>query len=141
MLYVRDPKLKPAHQFKANDAGWVSFTVQSIEVIDDIYPLKKFLALLKHKPIHVPDEPFDSLGLSVAEFSTVNTKYGSIEYGADGRLYYEVLDCHDYKDGEFIPLDSERREDVISYVKLTDENAESLAKQIDQSLDRIGLNA
>ena len=128
MLYVRDPTLKPAHQFKANDAGWMSFTVQSIEVIDDIYPLKKFLKLLKHKPIHVPDEPFDSFGLSVVGFSIVNSKYSSIEYGADGCLYYEVLDCNDYKDGEFIPLDSKRREDVISYVKLTDENAESLAK-------------
>jgi len=112
-------------------------SVTKYVIEDSIASVKKFLKLIKFKPKYKVKEPYDCYGLSICQFKNHKKHSAHIEFGIDGRLYYEIIDETNYKDGELIPLDSELRKDVIAYEKITNDNMQQLADKINESLTRL----
>ena len=112
-------------------------TVVSSVVEEARVQVKEFLKLLDFKPLHDVSEPYDNLGLTVCVFEKHNGLEPNIEFGMDGKLYYEVLDMNDYEEGSIIPIDSSCRNDVVNYVRMTADNIKSIADKINASLHKV----
>jgi len=105
------------------------------------FKLAEFVKLIKH-PLAADGsadvkEPIDSYDFSVVNFETYDkTISAHLEYSLAGKLYFEILDQKDFREGEFIRLDDSRRQDVICNIELTEANVYALASKIDKSLSR-----
>lgn len=83
--------------------------------------------------------PEESLGLSVISFENDERQCASLEYDYSGRLYFEVLDLSAYKNGDdyFMPLDSPKRNVVVNYVKVTNDNIDVVTRKINDELSKL----
>jgi len=98
-----------------------------------------FVRLLDYKPKWVPEPNIDDI--SNIEFRWCKKRCPYIEFGTEVRkdkggqyFYYEILDYGGYVEGDFIPLTSDRRHDIILCWPKTDEDFKKLAKKINASL-------
>lgn len=112
-----------------------SMLATSADVVPARFSFKEFMKLIHYKPKYRVKEPQDSLGLSIAQFEGLNEQEGSIEFSADGFIYYEAINLQGYDEGEI--MGDSIKYDVISNTFLTKENAESIAAKINRSLDKI----
>lgn len=120
------------------DKKWTSMiTVIHCLIDDSLYSVTEFMKLIKFKPLFPVKEPYDALGVTICQFKEHNMHYPNIEFGLDGNLYYEIVDEREYKEGDIIPLNSDKRIDVINYAKLNRDTAQSLADKINASLTRL----
>lgn len=103
--------------------------------------VNEFVSLLDYKPVWISKPCDHDDGIQNVEFRRIKNFTASIEFGREFNkdkngfyFYYEIIDWNDYKEGEVIPLDSNRRHDVIfHWVKDNDEYM-ILAKKINASL-------
>lgn len=104
--------------------------------------IEKFAKLVGYKPKHIskgiPGDPFP---VRVIFFRSWKGFSASIELGTklDEKkggcyFYFEVLDLNGYEDGDFIPLSSSRRHDVILAWPKDDEDYIKLAKKVKVAL-------
>lgn len=99
---------------------------------------EQFLAYIKYKPMHVGNDLGDGVRFisfrSRKGFST-NLEFGTECTSKGQYLYWEIVDWNDYKQGDIISVDSDRRHDVLNTM-LTDNNADYIAAFINNSLER-----
>ena len=99
--------------------------------------LDDFLKLIKYKPVWVSKPSDIDDGIQNIEFRRINNHTASIEFGREFRedkngyyFYFEIIDWNDYEDGDFIPLNSNRRKNVIFRWLKSDDEYKEVAKQI-----------
>lgn len=103
---------------------------------DDILTQKAFLDLLKHKPVHITNRLDDA---SFAAFRKRGSFSPSLELYFARRskrlrgLYFEILDLDGYKDGDLIPISSDRRKSAMK-ADFIFESPNEVAKKIDSCL-------
>ena len=100
-----------------------------------------FLKLIKYKPVWVSEPSDIDDGIQNVEFRRINNHTASIEFGREFRedkngyyFYFEIIDWNDYKSGEFIPLDSNRRKHVIFHWMKNDDEYKQAAEMINKYL-------
>lgn len=102
-------------------------------------PYTEILKRLKYKPKWVSNPKLDHV--VTITFRDHNKISASIEFGQtlyDGKahdLYFERVDFNGYVDGDFIPLDSSRRHDVI-HIDLTWKNLDDVIDLINRRLKK-----
>lgn len=102
-----------------------------------------FVKLLHYKPLCIIRE--DKLDrVSFVEFKRKDNKTATVEFGTRWQktkngfyFYYEIVDWNNYVEGTFVPLDSDRRKDVICQWPSTEEEYKKLAKNVDKSLRKL----
>ena len=102
-----------------------------------------FVKLLSFKPLFITKA--DAIdGVRFIEFKRFDDKTASIEFGTTWinhrngfYFYYEIVDWKDYVDGEFVPLESPRRKDVIHEYPNALEQYKEFAVKIEQSLQKM----
>lgn len=104
--------------------------------------LQDFLLLIKEKPKYVIDNE-DENDWSMIQFrDRRKTPWmsASIEFpassGKNPRLYFEVIDFSDYKDGDFIPINSKMRKGVI-YMPLNTATKDVIAEKINLTVKKM----
>jgi hypothetical protein len=103
--------------------------------------IDEFLSLIKYKPVWISKPCDHDDGVQIVEFRRIKNFTASIEFGRKFNeekngyyFYYEIVDWNDYKEGEFIPLDSNRRHDVIFHWVKCDDEYKKLTEKINESL-------
>ena len=102
-----------------------------------------FVKLLHYKPVCIiREDKFDNI--NYIEFRRKDNKTATVEFGTKWQktkngfyFYYEIVDWNDYVEGTFVPLDSDRRKDVICQWPSKKEEYEALAKKVVASLKRL----
>jgi len=102
-----------------------------------------FAKLLHYKPVCILKE--DKLDrITFIEFRRKNNRTATVEFGSKWQkskngfyFYYEIVDWNNYVDGTFVPLDSDRRIDVVCQWPSTKEEYEKLAEHVNASLCRL----
>lgn len=99
---------------------------------------KKLVGRLSRKPDWPVAEPEDSLGDSLATFtSSASGKVLSLEFSSDGSFYAETLDMRQIQDGKLVPLDSPFRKVVVPCVVLSEANLEETIRKLDAELAKL----
>ena len=103
--------------------------------------VNEFVSLLKYKPVWISKQCDHDDGVQIVEFRRIKNFTASIEFGRKFNkekngfyFYYEIVDWNDYKDGEFISLDSNRRHDVIFHWVKNEDEYKKLAEKLNKSL-------
>ncbi len=103
--------------------------------------LNTFLTYLKYKPVWVSKPSDIDDGVQNIEFRRLKNHTASIEFGRNFNedkngyyFYYEIIDWNNYKEMEFIPIDSDRRNDVIYCWPNSEDEYKKLAEKINISL-------
>ena len=107
-------------------------------------PYTEVLKRLKYKPKWVTDPDFDHV--VVISFRDIGRVSASIEFGQELRckdqngkkaqdFYFERVDWNGYIDGDFLPLDSDRRKDVM-HMALTWDNIDQIMAAVNTFLKK-----
>lgn len=95
--------------------------------------IEKFVSILKHKPKWVGNEMG---GMIIVQFRDFDEFSPSLEFnvklednGVQG-IYFEILDLHGYKDGDFIQIKSKRRKCVMRVGMTYDKKVFDYAREI-----------
>lgn len=105
----------------------------------------ELLALIKYKPKYITDLSKLDDGVQIIEFRKCGDYTASIEFGNNGHFkkdggfyfYFEIVDWSGTVDGEFVPLDSERRKDVLWGFFKTKKQYEEAAAHINKALRKM----
>ena len=102
----------------------------------------QFISLVKYKPTSIVYSDYDDLYF--VEFRRKGSYTASIEFGTEisrrkkGKyFYFEIVDWRGVDDGELVPLDSERRKDVILRFVKSDSEYEELADIVNEKLGKL----
>ena len=105
--------------------------------------LNTFLTYLNYKPVWVSKPSDIDDGIQNIEFRRQKKHTASIEFGREFNkekngyyFYFEIIDWNDYKDGDIIPINSNKRHDVIFCWPNSNEEYEKLANKINDSLKK-----
>lgn len=105
--------------------------------------LEKFVELVGYKPKWITDG-FDEDSVRLICFRDFIKHSATVEFGTEFSknkcgyyFYFEVLDLTNYKEMDFIPLDSNRRHDVILAWPKCDEDYLKLANKVRDALKRM----
>jgi len=118
--------------------GDVLLNAVDIEVVDEPYDLRKLIDKLHRKPVHEVTDPIASLeGVSFIDFGEKDGAAASLEYYISGNVYFEVVDFSGLDEMSIVSLKSPRRDVVVEYTKLAEDNVDEIAAKINAALDKL----